>query len=68
MKIDQFRQLISESIKEVLVERAEKKKRLNENKKLSVLLKSLIAEIIEEKTTIFQFFFQIVCVFFFWVD
>jgi diadenosine tetraphosphate (Ap4A) HIT family hydrolase len=54
MKIDQFRQLISESIKEVLVERAEKKKRLNENKKLSVLLKSLIAEIIEEKTIEFD--------------
>lgn len=54
MKIDHLRQLISETIKEVLVERAEKKKRLNENKKLSVLLKSLIAEVIEEKTIEFD--------------
>ena len=54
MKIDQLRQLISESIKEVLVERAEKKNRLEETKRLSTLLKGLIAEVIEEKKADFE--------------
>ncbi len=54
MKIDQLRQLVSESIKEVIAERKEQKKRLDENTKFATLLKGLIAEVIEEKSTEFE--------------
>lgn len=54
MNIDQLRQLISESIKEVIAERQEKKKRLEETKRLSQLLKGLISEVIEEKQAEFD--------------
>ena len=54
MKIDQLRQLISESITEVIAERKCQKKRLDENTKFATLLKGLIAEVIEEKSTEFE--------------
>lgn len=54
MKIDQLRQLISESIKEVLSQRKQQKKRVEETKRLTTLLRGLIAEVIEEKTIEFD--------------
>ena len=54
MKIDQLRQLISESIKEVIAERKEQKKRVDEHKKFATLMKGLIAEVIQEKSAEFE--------------
>lgn len=51
MKIDQLRTLISEGIQEVLIER---KKRLDEKKKVSGFLKKLVMEVIEEKSAEFE--------------
>ncbi len=54
MKIDQLRTLISESIKEVIAERKVQKQRLDEKQKFATLLKSLISEVIEEKSSEFE--------------
>jgi len=51
MKIDHLRTLISEGIQEVL---AERKKRLDEQKRFSTLLKKLVMEVIEEKKVEFE--------------